>query len=415
MKLSRFGERFTEDSAILRLMDDIGEAAASGGKMLLLGGGNPARIPEVEATFHRHLVRLAERGELVDLVATYDTPQGHPLFREALADLLRRKCGFPLKPSNIALTNGSQTSFFYLFNLLAGAAGDGRRRKILFPLSPEYIGYADIGIEPELLTTSKPEIELLEPDLFKYRVDFDRLTVSEGEHAAICVSRPTNPTSNVLTAEELERLRGLAAENGIPLLLDSAYGAPFPDILFVDAEPVWDENVILTMSLSKLGLPGARTGIVIASEPIVRAVSRLNAVVSLAPSSFGASVALDLVRTGEILDLSRDVIRPFYERKSAQALSWLRAHLNGLDYRVHKPEGTFFFWLWFPALPVTSDELYERLKARGVLVVPGRYFFPGLAGSWRHRDECLRLNYSQAEAVVEKGIEILGEELRRLL
>jgi valine--pyruvate aminotransferase len=415
MRLSRFGLRFTEDSAILRLMDDIGEAAASGGKMLLLGGGNPARIPEVEARFHDHLVRLAERGELDDLVASYDAPQGHRLFREALARLLRQRYGWDLKPSNVALTNGSQTSFFYLFNLLAGTADDGRKRKILFPLSPEYIGYAEIGVEPDLLTTSKSEIELLEPDLFKYRVDFDRLRVSEGEHAALCVSRPTNPTSNVLTVEELEGLRRLAAANGIPLLLDNAYGAPFPSILFVDAEPIWDENVILTMSLSKLGLPGARTGIVIASEPIVRAVSRLNAVVSLAPSSFGASVALDLVRTGEILALSRDVIRPFYERKSAQALSWLRHHLNGVDYRVHKPEGTFFFWLWFPGLPITSDELYERLKARGVLVVPGRYFFPGLSENWRHRDECLRLNYSQADEVVEKGVEILGEELRRLL
>ena len=115
----------------------------------------------------------------------------------------------------------------------------------------------------------------------------------------------------------------------------------------------------------------------------------------------------------EILDLSRKVIRPFYEQKSRQALSWVREHLRGLDYRVHKPEGTFFFWLWFPGLPISSGELYERLKARGVLIVPGHYFFPGLDEVWRHRDECLRLNYSQDDAVVEKGIAILADELKR--
>ncbi len=413
MRFSKFGDKFTQESGILRLMDDLGEALESGENMLMLGGGNPARIPEMEAKLREHMILLLERGDFEDLIGSYDSPRGHRPFLEALADLLRQRYRWEVKPSNIALTNGSQTTFFYLFNLLAGTAPDGCRRKILFPLTPEYIGYADAGIEPGIFTASRPEIELLEPDLFKYHIDFDRVAVTD-DVAAICVSRPTNPTSNVLTGEELERLRTLAAENGIPLIIDNAYGTPFPNILFTDAEPLWDENVILTMSLSKLGLPGVRTGIVVASEEIVKAVSSLNAVVSLAPSSFGAYLALDLVRTGEILELSRNVIRPFYERKSRQALSWVRQHLSGVDYRVHKPEGTFFFWLWFPELPITSAELYQRLKARGVLIVPGHYFFPGLAETWRHRDECLRLNYSQDDAVVEKGIVLLADEVKKV-
>jgi valine--pyruvate aminotransferase len=412
MRLSSFGVRFTKESGILRLMDDLGEALEAGGKMLMLGGGNPARIPEMEAKFREHMHRLLERGDFDDLVGSYDSPQGHRRFLEALANLLRERYGWKVGPSNIAITNGSQTSFFYLFNLLAGTSPDGRRKKILFPLTPEYIGYSDTGIEPDVFVASKPTIELLEPDLFKYHVDFDRLAVTD-EVAAICVSRPTNPTGNVLTGEEIERLRRLAADNAVPLIIDNAYGTPFPDILFTEAEPIWDENVILTMSLSKLGLPGVRTGIVVASEEIVEAVSALNAVVSLAPSSFGAYLALELVRTGEILELSRNVIRPFYETKCRRALSCVREHLSGIDYRVHKPEGTFFFWLWFPGLAITSAELYQRLKASGVLVVPGHYFFPGLAATWRHRDECVRLNYSQEDSVVEKGIALLAVELRR--
>ena len=39
--------------------------------------------------------------------------------------------------------------------------------------------------------------------------------------------------------------------------------------------PAWDENMILTMSLSKIGLPGTRTGIVIARPEIIRAVVRM--------------------------------------------------------------------------------------------------------------------------------------------
>ncbi len=72
-----------------------------------------------------------------------------------------------------------------------------------------------------------------------------------------------------------------------------------------------------------------------------------------------------------------------------------------------------FLWLWFEGLPISSLELYERLKRRGVLVISGHYFFPGLEhDSWQHKGECLRLTYSQDQAMVQRGIEILAEEVR---
>jgi len=148
----------------------------------------------------------------------------------------------------------------------------------------------------------------------------------------------------------------------------------------------------------------------------VSAVSALNAIVSLAPGSFGAALTRDMIRSGEVLRVSRDIIRPFYESKCEQALEWIREDLEGLSYRVHKPEGTFFFWLWFEGLSMTSTskELYQRLKARGVLVVPGDYFFPGLEEDWRHKHECIRLNYSQDDDTVRRGITILADELRKV-
>ncbi len=84
----------------------------------------------------------------------------------------------------------------------------------------------------------------------------------------------------------------------MPLILDNAYGIPFPGIVFRDVEPFWDENVILCMSLSKIGLPAVRTGIVIAREEIVDAMTSLNAVVSLAVSSVGPVLMRELVHTG---------------------------------------------------------------------------------------------------------------------
>ncbi len=413
MEFSRFGRKFTQESGILQLMADLGEGLAAGEDAIMLGGGNPATIPQVQERLAQEMARILEQpARFRQMVGDYSSPQGHDGFREALARLLQREYGWPVTSDHIALTNGSQTAFFFLFNLFAGEFPDGSHRKILLPLAPEYIGYADAGVDEDIFVAQRPEIELLDEHTFKYHVDFHHLTVTD-QIGAICVSRPTNPTGNVLSREEVTRLAQLAAQHHIPLLLDNAYGTPFPAITFVDAEPIWTEQTVLCMSLSKLGLPAARTGIVVGPPEVIQAISALNAIVSLAPGSMGAALVQGLVESGEILSLSREVIRPFYQHKSRQAIQWLREELGDLPFFVHSSEGAFFLWLWFRDLPITSGELYRRLKEQGVIIVPGHYFFPGLAEEWRHKQECIRLNFAQEERVVRRGIQIIAAEVRR--
>lgn len=419
MRYSTFGQKFARECGILQLMDDLGHALAEGGDdLIMLGGGNPSRVPAVEACLRQRMETLLRQGDAFErLVGNYAPPAGDRPFRRAVAELLRREFGWPVTEDNIALTNGSQTAFFYLLNMFAGPYPDGTRKKILLPLTPEYIGYADAGIgdtaggDDDIFISYRPEIDLLDDGLFKYRVDFDALAVTD-EIGAICVSRPTNPTGNVLTDGEIDRLHGLARAAGIPLIIDNAYGLPFPGILYKDVRPVWDEQIIFCFSLSKLGLPGARTGIVVAAEPVAGAIGGANAILSLAPGNFGAAMALDLMESGDVIRLSREAIRPHYQRKAGLALDAARRALAGLDARVHVPEGAFFLWLWFPGLPISSAELYQRLKARGVLVVPGHYFFPGLPGHWAHRQECLRVSYAGDDAAVGRGLDIIADEAR---
>ncbi len=414
MNVSQFGRKFAVQSGIGQLMDDLGAGLLDKDNVLMLGGGNPAHIGQVECHFRRSMMTLLQDGARFErAVGDYDPPAGSAEFIQAVADLLGKQYGWSIGPRNIALTNGSQSAFFILFNLFAGRYADGTTKRVLFPLTPEYIGYCDVGLAPDLFTSLKPRIAYLEDSLFKYHIDFDRLDVTD-DIGAICVSRPTNPTGNVLTNEELARLSDLACARDIPLIVDNAYGLPFPNIVFADAEPLWNDNTIVCMSLSKLGLPGTRTGIVIAREDVVEMVARVNAVMSLAPGSMGTALVTEMVRSGEILRLSREVIRPFYEGKAQEALTQFRTHLDGVDYRIHRPEGAFFMWLWLPGLPITSQQLYERLKARGVIVVPGHYFFPGLAEPWDHTHECLRVSYAQADDVVARGIAAIAEEVKRI-
>jgi len=394
-------------------MDDLGTALNGNPDMIFMGGGNPGRIPEAEAIFKKRLEAvLQDPQQLHSLMGIYQSPQGEKLFLNQIAGLLRNEFGWDVSERNIAISNGSQPAFFILYNMLAGTMTDGTHRSIHLPLAPEYIGYTDIGLSEQFFTATRPEIELLDERMFKYHVDFSKLEITE-QTAAMCVSRPTNPTGNVLTDNEVEHLDDIAQAADIPLIIDGAYGLPFPGILFNDAKPHWNQNTILVLSLSKLGLPGVRTGIVVASEELIQAFSNANTVVSLACGNFGPTIARELFRTGEILSLSRQLIKPFYDQAATQAVKWFKESFGDVPYRIHKPEGAIFLWLWFDGIPISSQELYERLKRRGVLVVPGHNFFPGMDQAWRHQQECIRVSYAQDGDTVRKGIALIAEEVAK--
>ena len=414
MDFSDFGKRFAGEIGIGELMDDLGDALVADPAPLMLGGGNPAHVPEVQAVFKKRMEDiLSKHGEFERVIGNYDTPQGSKAFIGALAELFRGEFGWDIVPENIVLTNGSQNAFFSLFNLFAGKFDGAISKQILLPLAPEYIGYSEVGLEPDFFRSARPDIEILNDRLFKYRVDFDQLKVDD-RVGAVCFSRPTNPTGNVVTDQEVSRLRDLANAQGVPLIIDNAYGTPFPNIIFSEAQPVWDENIILSLSLSKFGLPSLRTGIVIARKEIIRVVSRMTSVLSLAPGSLGPALAYDLVKSGEITRVSAETIQPFYRKKADGAVEQLRQEIgDDIPMRIHKPEGALFLWLWFEGLSISSRELYQRLKQKGVLVVSGHYFFPGMEqDNWSHKDECIRVTYAQHDEVVKKGITLIADEIK---
>lgn len=418
---STTGQKLTARSGILELMDDLGRAMTVEPDMLMLGGGNPAAVPAMQQLIRERMSALLADGTTFDrMIGNYDPPQGNPRFLAALANLLKRTYGWDIGPQNLAITCGGQTAFFYLFNLLAGRFADGSRKKVLLPLCPEYIGYADQGIDADLFVACRPHITWPEGEaarVFKYTIDFDAVetALKNEDIALIAVSRPTNPTGNVLTDAEVQHLSKLAEAHGIPLVIDNAYGAPFPNVIFTEATPHWAPHVILTMSLSKLGLPGTRTAIVVAPEQIASALGAMTAIAGLANGNVGQQLALPWIEDGSILQLGPDLLRPFYLERSLAAQRWTREFFDaaGVNWALHASEGAFFHWLWLRGLRIPTRELYERLKARKVLVVPGEYFFFGLDEDWSHRRECLRLNFSQPAHVVREGLRIIAEEAAR--
>lgn len=216
MRLSQFGETLSAGSSIVSLMDDLGTALRDNPDMLFLGGGNPARIPAVEAALSGALRdALADPEKAWQMLGVYQSPAGDTQLRQELADCLRRRYQWPISSENIALANGSQSAFFVLFNLFAGKMTDGSARHINLPLVPEYLGYSELGLGSDFYRASRPDIELIGDHSFKYHVDFSRFAI-DADSAALCVSRPTNPTGNVITDAELAGLDERAKVAGVP-------------------------------------------------------------------------------------------------------------------------------------------------------------------------------------------------------
>lgn len=427
MNFSNFGKQFTQNSGILQLMDDLGNALNSDKPINMLGGGNPAYIDSVNEVYLATLKSIVEnesdltKNIALDSVCNYSTPQGDDKFITALVAFFNRHYDWHITKDNIALTNGSQNAFFYLFNLFGGEFDDGDK-SILLPLAPEYIGYADAHIKGKHFIGIKPNIELCnynnQDGFFKYTVDFDALEhldeLKNNKIGAICCSRPTNPTGNVLTDDEMARLDNIAQKYNIPLIIDNAYGMPFPNIIHSNATLTWHDNIVLCFSLSKVGLAGARTGIIVANQEIIKAINSLNAIINLAPNRFGGAIATPLLNNDKLKELSLNHIRPFYLKQAHTAIDLLKQEFKDFpQVKIHKPEGAIFLWIWFENLPISTQSLYEILKEKGTLIIPSEHFFVGIdTKEFKHAFECIRMSIAQSDEVLKKGIGAIGEVVR---
>ncbi len=87
---SKIGRLIASGSGIGDLMDDLGHALANAGpNMKMLGGGQPAQIPEINEIWRQRLAEIsADKESAIRLLSIYDPPQGNPAFVAAVAKLL---------------------------------------------------------------------------------------------------------------------------------------------------------------------------------------------------------------------------------------------------------------------------------------------------------------------------------------
>ncbi|MBO3460348.1 valine--pyruvate transaminase [Aetokthonos hydrillicola Thurmond2011] len=415
--LSQIGAQMSHLTGVRAIMKDIIETlrAGEGQQFINLSAGNPLILPQVEQLWRDCTAQLLASSEYGEVVCRYGSSQGYAPFIKAIANDFNQRYGLNLTERNILITPGSQTLYFYAANAFGGYTSSGELKKIVLPLSPDYTGYGGVCLVPEALIAYKPTLDIdAEAHKFKYRPDFSQLSISE-DTGCIIFSRPCNPTGNVLTDDEVKKIAELGASFNVPVLIDSAYAPPFPSLNFTPMTPIFGQNILHCMSLSKAGLPGERIGIAIGDKQLIHVLECFQTNACLHPSRYGQAIAAYAVNSGELAAISENVIRPFYQNKFTVLEDTLfEAMPKDLPWFLHRGEGAIFAWLWLEDLPITDWEFYQELKQVGVIVVPGSTFFPGLNQEWAHKHQCCRISLTGSDEEIATGMQRLAKVAQKV-
>ena len=410
--LTQFGNQMSQLTGVRAIMKDIKQTlqANIGQQFINLSPGNPVILPEVEQLWRKYTEELLSSSDYGTVVCRYGDSQGYEPLIDAIAEDFNRRYGLSLTHQNILITPGSQSLYFYAANAFGGYAKNGQLKQIVLPLSPDYTGYGGVTLIPEALISYKPQLDIdASAHRFKYRPDFSQLEINENT-GCVLFSRPCNPTGNVMTEDEVLKIAALAAPYDIPVLIDSAYGLPFPALNFTEMSPVFRENIVHCMSLSKAGLPGERIGIAIGDENIIQVLESFQTNMCIHSSRYGQALATKAIASGALAELSTKVIRPYYQQKFVIVEATLDESMpEDLPWFLHRGEGAIFAWLWLENLPITDWELYQLLKQVGVIVVPGSSFFPGLREEWAHKNQCIRISLTATDGEIAEGMRRLAK------
>jgi valine--pyruvate aminotransferase len=415
--LTQFGNQMSNLTGVRAIMKDIVETlrAGQGQEFINLSAGNPVILPEVEQLWRDCTAQLLASPQYGEVVCRYGSSQGYDPLIEAIANDFNQRYKLNLTQRNILITPGSQSIYFYAANAFAGYTESGVLKQVVLPLSPEYTGYGGVSLVPQAVVAYKPSLEIDAPaHRFKYRPDFSQLSINQ-DTGCVIFSRPCNPTGNVLTNEEVQKIADLAAPFDVPVLIDSAYAPPFPALNFTEMTPLFGENILHCMSLSKAGLPGERVGVVIGDPQLVGVLESFQTNMCIHSPRYGQAIAAIAIASGALADIATRVIRPYYQHKFEVIENTInKAMPQDLPWFLHRGEGAIFAWLWLKDLPITDWELYQELKQVGVIVVPGSSFFPGLREDWSHKHECLRISLTATDAEIETGMQRLAKLVQQV-
>ncbi|MFY9528928.1 MAG: PLP-dependent aminotransferase family protein [Candidatus Acidiferrales bacterium] len=327
---------------------------------------------------------------------------GYEPLKKVLIEMLRGE-GLAVKSEQILITDGCQQSL----DLLCKAfLRPGDSVVLENPAYPGAIAIfasarvrclaASVESDPARLGYVGVDLEALESILLQNRVKMILLTPDF-----------QNPTGTTLPLAERRRVLEMAGRYQVPVVEDYIYarlrvrGNEVPSLKSLDRAGV----VIHIDSFSKVAFPGLRVGWVVAPENVIERLRLVKQSTDLHTDQLAQATVAEFVRRG-MLARHLAKMRKVYRSRLEALEESLAKYMPG-EVEWTRPEGGMSVWVTLPA-GLDAGELLIHVRERGVLFVPGRYFYfqnPKL--------NTLRLGFAGIdERRIARGVATLGELLR---
>ena len=355
---------------------------------ITLGGGipDPATLPR--QALAAAMARAVDTPQLDDSPLRYGGPEGFEPLRELLAERYTRDRGFPVTAGHFLLTNGSAGAIDQICSAFI-SPGD-----VIITEAPTFSGTLRTfrGHEAEIVPIGMDNDGMRVDDLGPL---IERLT-AEGKRVKFVytISNFHNPMGVTLSHERRNTLLRVAAEHGVFVLDDDAYGELyFPGWEAPPALSAMSEcnGVISVGTFSKIVATGLRVGWIHATPAILDRVTRVRFEMGNSPAL--QRMVYEFAKDGH-LDEHIASMRKVYERKLDALCDGLREYCEPyLSFR--RPGGGFFLWVELHN-GLDGLEVQQAAIAEGLIAAGGYGFYPDrkdpgnhmrLAYSWVREDE----------------------------
>ena len=335
-----------------------------------------------------------EGREILQLGAT----DGYEPLRQVLLPMLAAE-GIGAKESNLLITDGCQQSL----DLLAKAflrPGDA-----VIIENPTYPGALSI------LSGARVRCLPVTVETSRFKTAHAGLDIS-GVEAALEQNRVKlilvtpdfqNPTGTTLPAEERQKLLDIAARFQVPIVEDHIYarlrlrGTAEPSLKAMDRQGI----VIQIDSFSKMAFPGLRVGWCIGPARVIERLRQLKQISDLHTDQLSQATLAEFAKSGLLEKHLKRMIKLYSRRLDVMEKSLERHFPGGTEWT--RPNGGMSIWITLPP-GLDAAELLIHAQEKGVLFVPGRYFFVE-----NPRPNTLRLGFAGVEEKdITRGIVTLG-------
>lgn len=329
----------------------------------------------------------------------YAPMTGIPSLRQAVAEKIGRLQGHDYDPdTEVTITSGATEALSASLLALIHPGDE------VILIDPSYDLYAPVV---QLAGGTVVRVPMTPPNAAvpRFTVDWDLITQAiSPKTRMLIVNTPNNPTSTVLSAEDLDALESLLAKHDILVLSDEAYEHIVFDgesHLSLASRPALAERAIVVSSFGKtFHATGWKIGYLCAPAAISAEIRKVHQfLVFSVPTPMQHGLSTYLRQYARLEQLS-----PFYQQKRDR----LSAGLQGTRFRPLHSQGTFFLLVDTSGLGAHKEKtLARRLTVEhgiGTIPVSAFYAQPDDPSS---NHQLLRLCFAKQDQTLDRAIELL--------